>query len=427
LKAQGVLLMKRRSLLKFFALSTGNIALPLPLFSLDGTLKSKVDAPQKKSIVTAKRVEELPGIAEFTFLVDKNLTYYPFHLDSPNRFVIDFVNAGIYGIENLKNFKNSLILKVRVGHPTEDNVRVVFDLSETIHMDTAHFSKNSNSYLKVRITAKTTAHLLSTTPKTEKLAMYHEIEKKPQKIVASQPEKKVEAKSKPDKIIVIDPGHGGIDPGTIGAGGTKEKDVVLAVAKRVQERLNKIDGYQAYLTRYGDQFINLKKRVAIMQEHKADLSISLHVDAFHDPSINGASVYCLNENSNLPIDPLIKMLMEKENSVRWANNSDFVGPINSSRDWSQLASIRKETLYNARVFGKNLIKSMESSHKINLLYNRVKRADFFILKTPATPSALVEMGFLSNPNDELKIKDETYQDHISLALTQGVSRYLSSS
>ncbi|MBF0358385.1 MAG: N-acetylmuramoyl-L-alanine amidase [Magnetococcales bacterium] len=416
--------MKRRSLLKFFALSTGNIALPLPLFNLDGTLKSK-PTPQTKATVTAKRAEELPGIAEFTFLVDKNISYSPFHLDSPNRFVIDFVNAGIYGIDNLKKFKNSLILKVRVGHPTEDNVRVVFDLSEPIHMDTAIFSKNSNSYLKVRITAKTTAHLLSTTTKKEILVEDLEIKEKQKKIVASQPKKVVTANNKPDRIIVIDPGHGGIDPGTIGAGGTKEKDVVLAVAKKVQERLNKIDGYQAYLTRYGDHFLNLKKRVAIMQEHKADLSISLHVDAYHDPSINGAAVYCLNENSELPIDPLIKMLMEKENSVRWANNIGFVGPINRSSDWSQLASIRKETLYNARIFGKNLIKSMESSHKINLQYNRVKRADFFILKTPATPSALVEMGFLSNPNDEQKIKDETYQDHISLALTQGVSRYLS--
>jgi N-acetylmuramoyl-L-alanine amidase len=410
--------MKRRSLLKFFALSTGNIALPMPLFKLEGVpKKAQLSNTSTKTTVTAQQIYEDMGSTQLIFRIDKKLSYRDFHLDSPTRFVIDFYNSGIYGIDNLKGFTNSLIKKVRVGHPRKNTARVAMDLSEQAITKASIHSDISGSYLKIILISKNNQNK----PATKKL----EATTNQPKIRTSQPAKQTVATVKEDKIIVIDPGHGGIDPGTIGAGGTKEKDVVLAVAKRLQAQLNKIAGYQAYLTRDDDKYLSLKKRVAIVQEFKANLSISLHLDAYHDKSIHGASVYCLNEKGRLPIDPLIKMLMEKENSIRWAtNDSNNHHLAASSTDWMFMDNMHRTTLVNARVFGKDLLKSLAKNRQINLQYNRVKRADFFILKTPSTPSALVEMGFLSNLNDERLIKDETYQNNISQALSQGVSRYL---
>ncbi|MBF0381861.1 MAG: N-acetylmuramoyl-L-alanine amidase [Magnetococcales bacterium] len=413
--------MKRRSLLKVFALSTGNIALPMPIFKLEGgQITAKKSNISAKTTVTAQHVFEDGNATELIFRIDKELSYRDFHLDSPTRFVVDFFNSGIYGIDNLKGFSNSLIKKIRVGHPKKETVRVVIDLNELALTKTSIQSDISGPYLKVTLLAKSTANRAAPHKTRRELATSN----KQPKTRASQV-KKQRSVTSGDKIIVIDPGHGGIDPGTIGDGGTYEKDVVLAVAQRLQEKLNKTPGYQAYLTRDGDKFLSLKNRVGIVREHKAHLAISLHVDAYHDKSINGASVYCLNENGILPVDPLIKMLMEKENSIRWANKTNSSPlSVNSYQDWLHVGNINRKTLVKARVFGKKLLKSLASNQKINLQYNRVKRADFFILKNPATPSALVEMGFLSNPNDERLIKDETYQEHLSQALSQGVTRYL---
>jgi N-acetylmuramoyl-L-alanine amidase len=513
--------MKRRSLLKAFAVSTGNIALPFPLLTTDKTRSIIQDASPKKSPIFARTAKETVDSAEFTFTVDKGARYTHFRLHSPDRFVIDFYNAGIYGIDNLKSFSSNLIPRVRIGHPDLNTARIVFDLNAPAHMETEFFDDLLGSHLRVLITAQNPIAIIKLDRNQPQLQTQQDIDKSPlgklrvdagsageekKPLAATQidkteiAEKKVEIKStteekkplaatqvdetetaeqkveikstteekKPlaatqiddtetakqkveikstaekkksiaatqidrtktarrnvnDRIIVIDPGHGGIDPGTIGAGGTKEKDVVLTVAKRLQEQLNKIDGYQAHLTRNGDQFLSLKKRVSIVQEHKANLSISLHVDAFHDRSISGASVYCLNENSALPTDPFVKALVEKENGVDRILGSKLAGSLSRSLDWLRMDAMHRLTLFNARIFGKKLIKSMENNQQINVQYNRVKQADFFILKTPATPSALVEMGFLSNPDDERLIKDEVYQNHLSLALTQGVSHYL---
>jgi N-acetylmuramoyl-L-alanine amidase len=453
--------MKRRSLLKLFALSTGNIALPLPLLGTEGTLNL---LPEKKFPVFAKTVKEIPGATEFAFTVDKGSRYKHFFLDSPNRLVIDFYNAGIFGIDTLKRFSNDFILKVRVGHPGKTTARVVFDLGEEARMTVNAVKGPLVTHLKVHISkvrqdtptsqktlppkeesgslqveAEAEEALQSRESDTQKLEvsrrevqspelqkreMEYALDETRDPVVSQQlkgPNRSLKIR---DKIIVIDPGHGGIDPGTIGAEGTREKDVVLAVAKRVEERLNQIEGYQAILTRNDDRYLSLKKRVAIVQECQAHLSLSLHVDAFHDSSIRGASVYCLNENSSLPIDPRAQELSNKENGGRGVFDFDLANSMDHSLEWFQKDIIHRLTLSNARIFGKNLIHSMEKNQAIDLQYNRVKRADFFILKTPATPSALVEMAFLSNAFDEQLIQDEIYQDHFSLALTQGVSRYL---
>ncbi|MBF0193510.1 MAG: N-acetylmuramoyl-L-alanine amidase [Magnetococcales bacterium] len=414
--------MKRRNLLKFFALSTGNIALPMPIFKLEGVHESaKQNKTAAKTTVTAQQIIYDIDYTELIFRVDNNLSYSKFHLNSPTRYVIDFHNSGIYGIDNLKGFANKLIAKIRVGHPRKNTARIVIDLNEQAITRTSFENDILGPYLKVTLIARSLAnsnqdiHTAKQVPTTNNQP----------KIRTSQLEEPPKTTDNNDKIIVIDPGHGGIDPGTIGEAGTKEKDVVLAVAKRLQSQLNSISGYKAYLTRDDDSFLTLTKRVAIVQEHKANLSISLHVDAYHDKSIHGASVYCLNENGVLPIDPLIKMLIEKENSIRWgANSGNKQHLIDNSADWIQMDNMHRATLVNARAFGKKLLKSLAKNRQINLQYNRVKRADFYVLRTPSTPSALVEMGFLSNPNDERLIKDERYQNQISQALSQGVLRYL---
>ncbi len=464
--------MKRRSLLKVLAVSSGNIALPIPIFTKNDAAIIIGNEKQKKSPVYAKTVKNTQDSTLFTFTVGKGVRYSHFHLDSPDRFVIDFYNAGIFGIDNLKIFSNALISRVRVGHPDATTARIVFDMKAQARMETKFFDDILGSHLTINISPEavgpvadknTTSEKTAPKPETESApakaeppvtkeenqpeAAKAEIENttdkseteniavkseakavehpvpKAQPVRASRPTRKT-VRNSTDRIIVIDPGHGGIDPGTIGANGTKEKDVVLEVAKRLQERLNSIDGYQAHLTRDDDRFLTLKKRVSIVQEHKANLAISLHVDAFHDPTINGASVYCLKEHSNLSDDPFVRELVKKENGVdlTWSIHTD--DSLSRSLEMLRMNTMHRLTLFNARIFAKKLLKSMAKSHMINLQYNRLKQADFFILKTPAIPSALVELGFLSNPNDERLVKDESYQDHLSMVLSQGVSHYL---
>lgn len=226
-----------------------------------------------------------------------------------------------------------------------------------------------------------------------------------------------------EKIVVIDPGHGGIDPGTIGTEGTKEKDVTLAVAMRLAEEVERKSGYRVVLTRKNDCYIPLSRRLEITQSHQADLFISLHADAFRDSRIHGASVYCLGQVDNHGEVQNSNLLEQEKMSVLEANGrggSRSIFP-------PQATSYPRHYYTNANRFGRRLLKSLSSEKNINIQYSRVKRAQFKVLHTQGIPAALVEMGFLSNLGDERKIRDEVYQNTLSIALSQGIIHQLSHS
>jgi len=221
-------------------------------------------------------------------------------------------------------------------------------------------------------------------------------------------------------IVAIDPGHGGEDPGAIGPSGLKEKDVVLAVALKLRERLNQLPSMRAMLTRDADYFVPLHDRVRKARRVQADLFVSIHADAFMTPTARGASVFALS--SGAASSAAARWIASKE------NEADLVGGMNQRAikdtqvlramlDMSTAAQI-KDSL---RVGGEVLQHIGRIGH---LHKTRVEQAGFAVLKAPDIPSILVETAFISNPDEERRLTDEGYQQRIAAAILDGIKRYL---
>lgn len=225
-------------------------------------------------------------------------------------------------------------------------------------------------------------------------------------------------------IIALDPGHGGEDPGAIGPGGTREKDVVLKLAHRLRERINAAmvngNAMRAYLTRDADFFVPLHVRVNKARRVQADLFISLHADAFFTPDPQGASVFALSQGG--ASSAAARWMAAKE------NKADQIGGLNVKAkdvqvkrallDMSTTAQIKDSLQLGGSMLGE--IKRVGKLHK-----PRVEQAGFAVLKAPDIPSVLVEAAFISNPDEEVKLNSDAYQDQLASALMRGIEAYFS--
>ena len=219
-------------------------------------------------------------------------------------------------------------------------------------------------------------------------------------------------------IVALDAGHGGEDPGAIGPSGLYEKDVVLSVAKKLRARINAQPGMRAFLTRESDYFVPLHDRVNKARRVQADLFISIHADAFMNPQARGASVFALSDKG--ATSTAARWLAKKENA------SDLVGGVNirvqdahvmrAMLDMSTTAQIQDSLKLGHAVLG--------HLGKVGRLHKpRVEQAGFAVLKAPDIPSILVETGFITNPEEESKLKNEAYQNELADALMAGIKRY----
>ena len=223
-------------------------------------------------------------------------------------------------------------------------------------------------------------------------------------------------------IIALDPGHGGEDPGAVGPAGTREKDVVLKVAHLLRERINATtvggNPMRAYLTRDGDYFVPLGTRVQKAQRVQADLFVSIHADAFTNPAARGASVFALSQNG--ASSSAARWLANKE------NQADLVGGLNVRAkdrhvqraliDMSTTAQINDSLKLGSVLLGE--IGNVGKLHK-----PRVEQAGFAVLKAPDIPSVLVETAFISNPQEEARLRTSAYQEQLADALMRGIIRY----
>ncbi len=222
-------------------------------------------------------------------------------------------------------------------------------------------------------------------------------------------------------IVALDPGHGGEDPGAIGPTGLREKDVVLAIAVALRDKLNAIPNMRAYLTREADFFVPLQDRVRKARRVQADLFVSIHADAFNQPHARGASVFALSDGA--ATSTAAQWLASKENSA------DAVGGINVNNrvkkdakamrallDMSTAAQIKDSLSLGKEVLGQ--LDRVGRLHK-----QRVEQAGFAVLKAPDVPSILVETAFISNPDEEAKLRDPDYKLRLVDALYNGIRRY----
>ena len=218
-------------------------------------------------------------------------------------------------------------------------------------------------------------------------------------------------------IVALDPGHGGEDPGAIGPTGLREKDVVLQVALQLRERINALPGMRAMLTREADFFVPLHERVRKARRVQADLFVSIHADAFITPQARGASVFAPSQNG--ATSTAARWMANKENAA------DLVGGMNTAADpvlaralldMSTTAQIKDSLKLGGEVLGQ--IGKVGKLHK-----GSVEQAGFAVLKAPDVPSILVETAFISNPEEEAKLRDPVYQEQLVAALAAGIQRY----
>ncbi len=236
----------------------------------------------------------------------------------------------------------------------------------------------------------------------------------------SQPDAATEPDGKTDRLVIValDPGHGGEDPGAIGPGGTREKDVVLQIAQRLRDRINRQPNMRAYLTRDADFFVPLHVRVQKARRVKADLFISIHADAFFTARPRGASVFALSEKG--ASSSAARWIADKENSA------DLVGGVNVKAKDAQVAKALLDMSTTAQIndslkLGTAMLGEIGSVGKLHK--PRVEQAGFAVLKAPDIPSVLVETAFISNPEEEARLRSEEYQVQLADALMRGISRY----
>jgi N-acetylmuramoyl-L-alanine amidase len=218
--------------------------------------------------------------------------------------------------------------------------------------------------------------------------------------------------------IALDPGHGGEDPGAIGRGGSREKDVVLAIAKRLKAKIEEQPNMRVLLTRDADFFVPLHVRVQKARKVQADLFMSIHADAFVESSARGSSVFVLSEKG--ASSTAARWLANKENAA------DLIGGVNLKNQDSQLAGVLLDLSTTAQIndslkLGKAVLNEIGGINRLHR--GSVEEAGFAVLKAPDIPSILIETAFISNPEEEAKLTDDAYQDQMAHAVLKGIRRY----
>ena len=243
---------------------------------------------------------------------------------------------------------------------------------------------------------------------------FPEVEKQESK---KREEEKVLTKN---RIIIIDPGHGGDDPGAVGKQKTKEKRVVLEISRKLRDILNKKKGYRAFLTRDGDYYVPFKKRLKIAREYGADLFVSIHADAFRQRGARGSSVYCLSLRG--ASSEAAKLLARNENMA------DIIGgsPNGENSDESDpiiLNMFQTNTINSSKTFGSCVLRHLDGVSKVKY-GGKVQEAPFIVLKLPEIPSVLIETAYISNPGEEKLLRSSRFQTEIAKAIAVSVTEFL---
>jgi len=350
---------------------------------------------------------------KLVFELSGNVKHHYFTLDKPDRLVLDLDNTR--QINKLLTH-HPLVLNVRSSVRNTNDLRVVIELKSTVDAKTSVAEKANGSLLSVEMHAKeSSVKVAKDTVVKSSLPVANAAPVVPMVAVAKNADPKAVKTRGREIIVAIDAGHGGKDVGAQGSNGTQEKDVVFAIAKRLEGYVNAQSGMKALMIRNGDYFVKLHERVNIARAAKADLFVSIHADAFNDTSAHGASVYTLAKKG--ASSEGARWLAESENaSDKNAGATVDAGDdmLNSVLlDLSQTAA--KEASLNVGNRVLNNIRSVSHLHRQSL-----QKAGFVVLKSQEFPSILVETAFISNPDEEQRLNTTAYQDKMASALFRGI-------
>ena len=408
--------------------------------------------PAAAAQILAVRVWPAPDYTRVTLENDSDLKATHFLVPDPHRLVVDIegleLNPTLKSLVAKIESEDPYIKQVRVGQNRPNVVRLVFDLKEEIKPQV--FTLEPVGAYKHRLIfdlypiapVDPIAQMIEkgewmrddlapsgrpalNAPATDPLA--RQKSEMPAMAVVT-PEVVAPVKPAPQKIeppqvvrmvtIALDPGHGGEDPGAIGAAGTREKDIVLAIAKRLKFKIEEQPNMRVMLTRDGDYFVPLGTRVEKARKVQADLFVSIHADAFMKPSARGSSVFVLSEKG------------ASSSAARWLANkenlADSIGGINMKSHDLQLASVLLDLSTTAQIndsmkLGTAVLSEIGGFARLHKA--SVEQAGFAVLKAPDIPSILIETAFISNPEEEAKLRDNGYQDQIASSIMKGIKVY----
>jgi N-acetylmuramoyl-L-alanine amidase len=341
-------------------------------------------------------VVDLSGTAQHSLLV----------LHNPERVVLDVSGAHLAKPALRAPPGSGAVKSVRMSRSPSGNFRLVLDLARPIQAKS--FLSTPNSHYGYRLVVDLAGARAGASARVGAGAI--------------RADKPITAKHAPsdarDLIIAVDPGHGGEDPGAIGKNGTREKDVVLAIGRELALRINAEPGMRAILTRSGDYFVPLRDRMRRARAQQADLFVSIHADSTHDRSIDGSSVYILSQRG--ATDEASRWLAERENA------SDLIGGVSLDDKDDVLASVlldlsQSASLNASQVAAERVLHQLTQAGEVRK--HEVQQARFMVLKSPDIPSMLVETAYISNPQEELRLRTPAQQARLAAAIRQGVHDY----
>lgn len=392
------------------------------------------------AVVSAVRVWPAQEYTRVTLEHDNDLKFTHFLVEAPDRLVVDIegidLNHTLRDLVSKITPNDPFIEAVRVGQNRAHVVRLVIDLKQKIKPQV--FSLEPVGQFRHRLIFDlypASGELSAIDPIAELLEKQRTPINSPAAPSTLPPPNPSTTNATPSissskapandtfqitrlVVVTLDPGHGGEDPGAIGPAGHYEKNVVMQIAQRVKEKLEEQANFRVLLTRDADYFVPLHVRVQKARRAQADLFVSLHADAFVTPHANGSSVFALSENG--ATSTAARWLAKRE------NDADLIGGININTRDKQLARVLLDLSTTAQIND-----SLKLGHavlnnigRINRLHkSQVEQAGFAVLKAPDIPSILIETAFISNPEEEQRLIDPVFQEHMAKSIVSGIQRY----
>ncbi|WP_355660259.1 N-acetylmuramoyl-L-alanine amidase [Halomonas salifodinae] len=387
-----------------------------------------IGQPARAAVVDNLRLWAAPDHARLVFDLSAPAEANVFTLENPRRLVIDLPSSRLAADPARLDLTGSAISAVRSGVRDGDGLRIVLDLEREVAP--RHFSLAPNDQYGHRLVVDLEYPGESAVEdpidpieamirEQEMAARAGEAPAVDESAVALQ---QAQPHPRRDIIIAIDPGHGGEDPGAIGPAGTREKDVVLQIGRRLQRLVDETPGFRAVMIRDGDYYVGLRQRIRIAREQRADFFVSVHADAFNSPRPQGSSVYALSQSG--ATSEAAQWLADSE------NRADLIGGVDGGLSLNDHDEVLRgvlmdltltATLNDSLSIGGQVL---ERLGRVNRLHkSRVEQAGFVVLKSPDIPSLLVETGFISNPDEERRLRDSSHQQGLAEAIFAGVREH----
>ena len=344
------------------------------------------------------RLWAAPDSTRVVFDVTGPVEHRLFTLAAPDRLVIDLSDAGISSKVKQKQTRGGIVKNLRSASRDKDDLRLVLDLKGPVKPKSFVLKPNERYGHRLVIDLFESASVAKSEPK------------------------RVRSVAEPDAlrelVIAIDAGHGGEDSGARGKRGTHEKDVVLAIARRLAELVDKEPGMRPVLIRDGDYYIGLRKRIEKARKHRADLFVSIHADAFRDPRVQGSSVFVISRRG--ASSEMARWLAARENAA------DLVGGVSLDDKDDLLAEVLLDLAQSATQEASSAVANevLAEMRRVGKVHKKtVQHAGFVVLKSPDIPSLLIETAYISNPAEEKKLKSAKHQQKVANAIMNGVRGY----